>query len=1485
MSKNKNKIWYYLTSIVGYTLELLLLLFIVLAFAIQAPVFQTKLAKRATVYLEKELNTKISIDKIKVHGLHYVKLEGLYIEDLKQDTLLYVASFISAIENIDLKQKKTIVEVISAKNARVNVQKHKGDSVLNFIFLKDYFAKDPEDTTSFAVKLDEIHLSEVHFSYNDRNVKEKPYGIDYSHIDLTNLHGVVNNFSFEKERYTFSLNHLCFNERSGFEATNLTAKTSVTPKEIIVRDIDIQTPKSDLKAEIVRLKYRDFADFKDFVNAVYMEIDMQNSKLNLKDLSYFAPAFKNMSSTVRLKGKVKGPVNEMYLDDLYFGLSDNTYISCNAEIKGLPYLDEALFYIDVKEAQTYRKDLDLIDFKSLGLENDIKIPAQLAHLGVLNVSGVIDGFYNDFLLNVDVATDLGAVDANLACRLDAQNKFNYKGIVSTDNFDLGTVSGVPDLGLISSDLEVDGKGVSTNDLSLKLKGVVPLFEYKNYAYKNITIDGVLEKLAFDGKLKMEDNNIDFNFDGGIDMNTNPMSFNFKSELQKAYLSELNFLEGRESATICLSIEANGFGTNLDDFTGYVHFNDVAYYENGKDYYFDSILFESQSNSRYHSINVYAQFAELSMNGTYSLDSLPQSLYGLGAKILPSIFTEKEIVEIKNQQFDLDLKVHDLSMLTALFYPELSVSNQTEIKCQYTSQKDLLELYFYSDFIQYKDVVLKGVRLDTTKKIGGFDPFYVFDFSIDSFIPKENILIENINILTKAYLDNVGMTLVWGDDDSTYWGRVGVEGYVLSPTNYEMEILPSTFYGKKIGEWEVQRSANVSVDTTAVEVDNLVAHNGYQTVRLNGKFSERPIDQMNFELGSFELANINDLIAGGEGKTKLGGIINLSGFVSDVYHDMYFDAYSWVDDLMLNEELIGDLELNSNWNAIEERIEILGNLERENGIRDFKINKGFYYPKKEKNNLDFVLDFQNTDLTFVNAFLPEAVSNLKGELKGQLNIKGELETPKLNGNLFLDSAQATVTMLNTTYYTRGQIKVEEDLIGLEALPIKDKYGTEATLVGSFMHTNFTNYSYDFFAFFDEPLLVMNTNYEQNSLYYGTAFATGDVSIGYENILEINVNAKSEKGTNVTLPLYGSEDVVLEDFITFVNKENQEEDYEVDLDGINLNLSLDLTEDAEIQLVFDEVVGDAMKGRGVGHIDMYIDQFYDFYMFGNYTIKEGSYLFTLRDFINKKFKVKEGGTISWYGNPYDADIDIVAVYPLKASLYDIMPESERELYRQKVMVECEMHLTNSLFNPNIEFNIELPRSDENARSILANLVSTPTEMNRQVFSLLILNKFLPRVDAGTVASSGVIGATTTEVLSNQLSNMLANFTDNFDVGLNYRPGDEISNNEIAVALSTQLFNDKLTISTNLGVSSGVNGSAENESTSSFIGDVDVEYKLNNKGNVRVHAFNKSNAFDPTSTSNARNTQGVGIFYQESFNSFKELMCKLGKALKDNDCGEEE
>ena len=412
--------------------------------------------------------------------------------------------------------------------------------------------------------------------------------------------------------------------------------------------------------------------------------------------------------------------------------------------------------------------------------------------------------------------------------------------------------------------------------------------------------------------------------------------------------------------------------------------------------------------------------------------------------------------------------------------------------------------------------------------------------------------------------------------------------------------------------------------------------------------------------------------------------------------------------------------------------------------------------------------------------------------------------------------------------------------------------------------------------------MNNEFDDNPLYYGDAFITGFSTISYDSIndLSLNIHVKTEEKTMLTIPLYGDEDVVLEDFITFENSNeiaeqiDEDQSQQSDLD-YSLNIDIEITDDAEIQVVFDEMVGDIMKSRGNGDLRFFIDETLDFNMFGNYVVSSGEYLFTLKDFINKKFNVKPGGTITWFGDPYNAKLDLNAFYPLKTSLYSIMPSMERDNWTHKSDVNVDIHLQNDLMNPDIDFDITLPKSEESAQNAVKNLIYNEEAKNQQVFSLLILNKFIPE-NQNIISDnpSRINGATTSEVLSNQLGNMISSFTDEFEIGFNYSPGDSISDDELSIVMSTQQFNDRLLINTNLGMTSS---NDLNKDPNSFIGDVNLEYKLSKDGNLRLHAFNQSNEYDLSNQDQTNYTQGIGAYYRQSFDTFSELFCEMSNVFR--------
>jgi len=332
--------------------------------------------------------------------------------------------------------------------------------------------------------------------------------------------------------------------------------------------------------------------------------------------------------------------------------------------------------------------------------------------------------------------------------------------------------------------------------------------------------------------------------------------------------------------------------------------------------------------------------------------------------------------------------------------------------------------------------------------------------------------------------------------------------------------------------------------------------------------------------------------------------------------------------------------------------------------------------------------------------------------------------------------------------------------------------------------------------------------------------------------------------------------------------------MDLSGISLDIQIDITPDAELAIIFDEAVGDVMKGKGTGHVSLGISKLATFDMYGQIEIASGSYLFTLKNLINKEFQIQPGGTISWYGNPYEAELNLNALYKVNASLSDVLADQSTNA-GQRVPVDLVMNLKGKMLNPSVDFKIDLPSVDPLTKSRFESIVSTEQERNRQAFALLVLRQFVspPNIVRTTnTATNNLFVENSTELLSSQISNWLSQISDDFNLGFNYRSGDQISNEEVALALSTQLFDNRVQLSGNFGVS---RGNATNQQPSNYIGDVKVEYLLTREGRLKLIAYNESNNYRNVSTQQSPYTQGVGIVYQEDFNHFSDIIKKWSKA----------
>lgn len=413
-----------------------------------------------------------------------------------------------------------------------------------------------------------------------------------------------------------------------------------------------------------------------------------------------------------------------------------------------------------------------------------------------------------------------------------------------------------------------------------------------------------------------------------------------------------------------------------------------------------------------------------------------------------------------------------------------------------------------------------------------------------------------------------------------------------------------------------------------------------------------------------------------------------------------------------------------------------------------------------------------------------------------------------------------------------------------------------------------------------MLILNTRPKDNEYFYGTAYASGFASIrGNPEKLTFNVSARTEDNTEFFVPLNSSAIVSDYPYIVFVNTKKEEatarerENIFLKKDKsskIELNFDLEVTPAAEVQLIMDATTGDVIRGTGSGNLNISMNTRGDLKMAGDYVIENGDYLFTLGNILNKRFSVEQGGTISWNGAIEDANINIKAIYRLKASLYDIYPD---DAFKARIPVECLLSLSEKLMNPVIKFDINLPTADEETKEYLKLAINTEEELSRQFLYLLVMNSFYPDPEMYVSNSSGsqvtllsdpkgasAIGVTTTEMLSNQLSKWLSQISNDFDIGFNYRPGNDITPQEVEVALSTQLLNDKVVLNGNVDVG----GKMSNTKASNISGDFNIDFKLTEK--LRFKVFNRSNnnLFYETFPY----TQGFGIFLRRDFDKFKDL-----------------
>jgi hypothetical protein len=1445
---------------------------------------QSLLANASSSYLSQKLGVKVWINKVYITSYFRILLSDVNVYDHQDQAMITAKSIFVDVNIFQAYISEFSVNSLIIDSAFVRLVQYKEDDGLNITKLfasSDTIAIDTVQSASssaaFRLGLGYLKIENTHFIYKIEKEDPVPVsGMDYDDLDVKNVNIEFENVHLVDDSIFGHIIQIQGEDRCGIVLRNLEADANVGPRHLLLKNTQLLTSQSHAELDLA-FHYDSWYAYLDFINAVLIDANVKESKINMEDIAYFASAMEGMDNIVRVQGKVKGPIRNLKGKKLRLRYGKATSFKGDLQMSGLPDIYETFLNIKLKDFST--NIVDLKNFKLPDGKQFDQIPDEISKFGKIRLKGRFTGFYNDFVSESELYSEMGMLKTDIQFMNNTEDSIiHYHGNFEGRNFNLGAFTNMEsNLGDIDFSVQVEGKGLELATLDTKVIGRIDSMDFKNNELNTIFVDATIKEKEFLGTLKIEDNLINTDFTGNIRFDSIAPYFDFIADFKNVKLAKLGLMAIDSSASLSTSFHMNFTGSQLDSIIGEIDIDKTQFYYQGKGYFMDSLhILSSRLNTGpiKKSLTISSDFLNGGIKGDYNLKQFPEALEEFFQGYVDHLeFTENVFDTLNIQNLEFDFKLANTESLSELFYPSLLIKNTVSLKGNWSTPDEQFHLNLTSDNIKLNEITYLNPIINI--KSGG-DVLYT-DVSLEELVFKEETEddslrfgIDSLNLAVKFMHDSMDFIIDW----ENYNRAKENSGHVKGDASFaEGQIMNLAFEKSEMiindSLWNIDGRSRFVIDSGGYYFDSLYFYSLNQSVLIDGDISNNSNSYLLLRFKEFNISIFDILL--------LSHGINLDGFLSgdikliDVMRQVNFLADLHINNFALNGEDMGIAEIKSTLNT-DQSIFLNINLEKEGNKGSYKplYLEGFYFPKEEKNQIDLELAIHNLPIDFIKVFLKDYVDNLEGKATGNIIIGGNISAPDLSGTIELARTQFRIKYLNTLYSLSGALKLDNNVLGFNEVTIFDTLGNKAVLQGGLTHKNLRDFGVDLIV---HPVnfVGLNTRKGMNELFYGKAVITGDIIIKgpFDNVF-LSIDAKSMQGTDINIPITTALDVSDNSFIVFTAdndslKDEEEKQYIPELSSFSLNMNLEVTPDAKVEISLPAQLG-KINAVGRGDLNMSLSRTGNFQMSGDYKISKGLFFFQIRNLLNRKFTLNEGGKISWTGDPYGGMLGMSANYQVKTSLSNLGIDQDSS-YRNRVPVDCVIGLSGPIMNPKVRFNFSFPNATEEIKQYVYTKIDTtnPAEMSQQMLSLLVLNSFSfnSSTNGGNLANS--VSGSSMQIVANQLSNWLSQISKDVDIGINYHPGSDLSNEEVEVALSTQLFDERVTIDGNFGYQNNQNNTSTN--TSTIVGDINVEVKITKDGRLRLKAFNRTNTVDLMDNTSPY-TQGVGIFYRKEFNSIRDL-----------------
>ena len=1469
------KLLKYIFNIVVWT-TLGLYLLVVLTF--QIPAVQEYLGGRMASLMADKLGTHVSVGRAVYKFPNHLTLYDVLIRDQQGKDMLKVGRLSARADLLPFTQGKVSIATAQIFGAHAKLYQKDETSKPNFQFVLDSLAsKDTTKTAPLNLRINSLIMRYSSVSYDRYDRVETPERLNPNHLKLSDISAHIILKTLTEDSLHANIKRLSFKEKSGLDVNRLSMKFEGGKSHSSLQDFLLKMPGTEIRMDDVNAKYY-FRGEHFVLPSLTYEGSILPSTITPSDIECFLPAFNNFESTLSIESSFKGQGEDIEITNLQVkSETGDINIDVDGWIKNIT-LPTPTWFVNINDLQLSDETVNFISENLNG--EQIEVPALVTRLGDIHMKGFAKGTgLQELVTNNQLNTNAGNATINLV--IDDQQHFN--GQFDAHDINLRHLLDDDRFGLLSTKIVLSGLLPVNKEIQLNAEGTVQQFEYKGYLFKDINVNGTYSPDDIHGELSINDPNIHLNVEGVAQKQGTSNLIKLKTDLdnfspQATHLSD-KWGDARFSANIATDIKA----TSLNDAVGTIDINHFTMKTDGDDYLLDKLHLESGYDGEMRYITLNSDFADADIKGHFNLATLPQSITNFIAAQLPSLHSLPHAAPANNnfavnavvyksdwlQQF-LDIPVRLTKPLT-LHGTVNDNMHQLNIECR-TPQ------FFYNDS-QYDMVNISILSPLNTLH---------YDASFNKISSDGNLM--ELQLEGSVYNNQLTTSLSFNSHDDTQ-----MHGKITAMADFDTShdghhttnvTIASSRINIKDTEWDIH-PCRISYRNNHLEIKNFTIQHGDQHLMLSGTASASANDSLVVRLQDIEVGYILNLID--FHAVEFSGLATGNGHISGVFGDLQANAGLEVKQFKFEGGRMGTLHAQVDWNKAEKQIDI-------HAIADDGPDAKTYingYVSPDRNYIDLGIRADGTYLDFAQSFTSSFINHIDGHGNGAVRLIGPLDAINLTGQLVLNG-RAHVTTLGCTYEMRNDtLRMVPNEIEFVHCPIYDIHGNQGVLSGGIHHQELTNLTYDIYVDTDNMMAYDFPDFG-DEVFYGTVYVQGKAAIHDKgNGVVIEADVTPLKNSFLVYNASTPDVITNQEFIQW-NTSNQQnntmnnllatqQDFRSDL---TMRLKVNATPDAAIRLLMDAATGDYITLRGTGDIQTTYYNKGSFTMFGNYEVESGTYNVTIQNVIKKEFTFKEGGTIVFGGDPYDAQLDLQAQYIVNGvSLSDLNIGNS---FANTVRVNCLMNITGQPRAPILDFDLDILNVNSEEKQLVRSFINGQEEMRQQVIYLLAVGRFYSQGANNATESEQARNSTSLAMqsllsgtLSGQINSVLNSVikSNNWNFGANISTGDEGWNNaEYEGLISGRLLNNRLLINGQFGYRDRAT-----TATPSFIGDFDIRYLLYPSGNLALKVYNQSN--DRYFTKSSLNTQGIGIIMKKDFNGWRDLFRKRKNNKTSNNDNEEQ